>query len=58
MFYLIANNLKAVTATGFKPGIAVLQSLNHTCCEFHTPPTSTSTSGLGVAIARVTCGQK
>ena len=35
------------TATGLKPGIAILQSLNYyTCCKFHAPPTS----GLGVAV--------
>ena len=43
--FLIVRNFKAVIATGLKPGIAILQSLNYTRCKFRTPPTS----GLGVA---------
>ena len=39
-------------ATGLKPGIATLQSLNYyTRCKFHAPPTS----GLGMAVASVPC---
>ena len=37
-------------ATGLKPGMAILQSLNYyTRCKFRAPPTS----GLGVSVASV-----
>jgi len=48
------HNVKAVIATGLKPDIAILQSLNYTRCNFRTLPTS----GLGVAIVSVPHGQK
>jgi len=55
-FALRPNVFKAVIATGLKPNLAVLQPLNYTRCKVHTLPTSTS--GLGVAITRVSYGQK
>jgi len=48
------RHFKAVRAKSLKPGIAILQSLNHTRCKFRAPPTS----GLGMAIVSVTCIQK
>ena len=35
--FLIEHNFKAVIATGFKPGIANLQSLNYTHCKISHP---------------------
>ena len=52
--FLIANNFKAVIATGLKLGIAILQSLLYTRWKFRVPPTS----GMGVAIADVARGRK
>ena len=52
--FLIAHNFKAVIATDMKPGTAIRQSLHCTYCKLHAPPTS----GLGVVIASITCGQK
>ena len=52
--YLIVHDVKAVIATGLKPDIAIVQSLNYTRCNFCTLPTS----GLGVAIVSVPHGQK
>ena len=51
ILFLIAHTciFKAVISTGLKPGIAIL---HYTHYKFH----ATSTSGLGVAIASVTCG--
>jgi len=48
------HNFKAVIATDLKPGLTILQSLHYTRCKFRVPPTS----GLGVAIASITRGQK
>jgi len=44
--FLFAHNFKIVIATGLKPGVAILQSLQYTRYKFRTPPTS----GLVVAI--------